>query len=117
LAHSELDWSLREGDVSGFGDDFGFSGTDAGSSKSRNTVDGLAEDMEDVKRILEQPSDPKQILKAFDNYLIRSKGIDLAKLKKSRNVKLKKYKESICLGEFFNGKRHGKGNKFPLDNI
>lgn len=112
LAFSELDWSLREGDRSGFGgEDFGFSGTNLSSSPrgSSKTMTGLGEDMEDVKRILDQPSDPKQILKAFDNYLIRSKGLDLAKLKKSRHVKLKKYKESICLGEFFNGKRHGKG--------
>jgi len=112
LAFSELDWSLREGDRSGFGgEDFGFSGTNHSSSPrgSSKTMEGLGEDMEDVKRILDQPSDPKQILKAFDNYLIRSKGLDLAKLKKSRHVKLKKYKESLCLGEFFNGKRHGKG--------
>lgn len=34
---------------------------------------------------------------------------DMAYLLGSKNLKLKKYKESVFFGEFVNGKRHGKG--------
>lgn len=67
-------------------------------------------DLDDAQAILDKIDQPKELLKMFEAYQVRSKDIDLAVLRKSDRTKIKKYKNSVFLGEFLNGKRHGKGS-------
>lgn len=48
-------------------------------------------------------------MKQFKEYVTKSDIIDLAQLKTSQNLKLKKYREAAYYGEIVNGRRHGMG--------
>lgn len=62
-----------------------------------------------MKSIVSHTSNPQSLLRFFQNYTPMNSNFDMAYLLGSKNLKLKKYKESVYFGEFVNGKRHGKG--------
>jgi hypothetical protein len=51
----------------------------------------------------------ENLIEQFKAYVPRTDIIDLQKLRDSKYLKMKKYKEAAFYGEIINGKRHGKG--------
>ena len=49
------------------------------------------------------------LIKQFKEYVPRSEMVDIAALRASAHLKLKKFKESVYYGEIVNLKRHGQG--------